>query len=106
MGYEGLPDWVAVGEEPDASLRDEGNGKEVYVSKESVPAARELDKAVERQSVPKVASGKGKSLDDWLAEEEGSTEEETEGSEEETEEEEESESESGGSGEGDRLVRR
>lgn len=114
MGYEGLPEWVALGEEPDASLRDEGVGKEAFVGKDSVPAARELDRAVEKKGLGKVAGGKEKSLDDWLAEEElaseeeeeeGSTEEETESSEEEEEETDEEESESEGSREGDRLVR-
>lgn len=112
LGYEGLPQWVALGEEPDARLRDEGVGKEAYVSKESVPAARELDRAVERKGLGKVAGGKERSLDDWLAEEEqaseeeGSTEEEeTEGSESEDEETDEEESDSEGSREGDRLVR-
>lgn len=121
MGYEGLPDWVRAGEEPDAKLRDEGvgsgGGDGVGVS---VPAARELDRAVERKGVGKGVGGKEKSLDDWLAEEdegeeeeseeEGSTEEEMESGESESEEEEtdeeESESESEGSEEGDRLVRR
>ena len=112
VGYEGLPDWVKEGEEPDAKLRDEGPAKEVYGEKH-VPAARELDKAVERNGLGKIGVGgaKDKTLDDWLAEEEeeseeGSTEEEeTEsGSEEESSEEEESESE--GDEEGDRLVRR
>ena len=110
MGYEGLPDWVKEGEEPDAKLRDEGPAKEVYGEKD-VPAARELDKAVERKGLGKIGVGgaKDKTLDDWLAEEEegseeGSTEEETEsGSEEESSEEE--ESESGEDEEGDRLVR-
>ena len=109
-GYEGLPDWVKEGEEPDVKLRDEGPAKEVYGEKD-VPAARELDKAVERKGLGKIGVGgaKDKTLDDWLAEEEeeseeGSTEEETEsGSEEESSEEE--ESESGEDEEGDRLVR-
>ena len=109
MGYEGLPEWVKTGEEPDAKLRDEGQAKEVYGERKDVPAARELDKATEKKGLGKIGVGgaKDKTLDDWLAEkeesEEGSTEEETEsGSEEESSEEEESESE--GNEEGDRLV--
>lgn len=109
MGYEGLPEWVKEGEEPDAQLRDEGIGKEVYGEKKDVPAARELDNAVEKKGLGKIGVGgaKDKTLDDWLAEEdeseEGSTEGETEsGSEVQSSEEEESESE--GDEEGDRLV--
>ena len=114
MGYEGLPEWVKEGEEPDAKLRNEGLAKEVYGEKD-VPAARELDKAVEKKGLGKIGVGgaKDKTLDDWLAEEEeeeeseeGSTEEETEsGSEEESSGEEESGSESEGDEEVDRLVR-
>ena len=110
MGYEGLPDWVKEGEEPDAKLRDEIPVKDVYGEKNDVPAARVLDKAVERKGVGKIGVGgaKDKTLDDWLAEEEeseeGSTEEETEsGSEEESSGEEESECE--GDEEVERLVK-
>lgn len=110
MGYEGLPEWVKEEEEPDAKLRDEGPAKEVYGEKKDVPAARELDKAIEKKGLGKIGVGgaKDKTLDDWLAEEEaseeGSTEEESETeSEEGSSEEEESESE--GDEEGDRLVR-
>ena len=115
LGYEGLPEWVKEGEEPDAKLRDEGPAKEVYGEKKDVPAARELDKAVEMKGLGKfgVGGAKDKTLDDWLAEEElseeGSTEEEMEieSEEESTEEEEsESESESEGDEEVDRLVKR
>ena len=113
MGYEDLPKWVKEGEEPDAKLRNEGLAKEVYGEKD-VPAARELDKAVEKKGLGKIGVGgaKDKTLDDWLAEEEGeeseegSTEEETEsGSEEESSGEEESGSETEGDEEVDRLVR-
>lgn len=108
LGYEPLPEWVKEGEKPDAKLRDEVGGKEVYGEKKSVPAARELDEAVAEKGLGKSAEGmKDKSLDDWLDEEEGSEEgstgEETETDSEETEEE--SESESEGEEEGDRLVR-
>ena len=116
LGYEGLPEWVKDGEEPDPQLRDEGLGKEVYGERKDVPAARELDRAIEKKGLGKIGVGgaKDKTLDDWLAEEEesgeGSTEEETESeSESESESEEgsteEEESESEGDEEGDRLVR-
>ena len=110
MGYEGLPEWVKEGKEPDAKLRDEALTKDAYGDRKDVPAARELDKAVEKKGLGKIGAGasKDKTLDDWLAEEEeseeGSTEEETESeSEEESSEEEESESE--GDEEVDRLVK-
>ena len=106
-GYEELPDWVKEGEEPDAKLRDEigGGGEKVTA------AAASLDRAIEKKGagrgvVEKSVSGKERTLDDWLDEEEESEEEtETESGEEETDEEEEEESESEGSQEGDRLVR-
>ena len=75
MGYEELPEWVKEGEEPDARLRDEVGGKEVYGEKKSVPASRELDKAVEAKARGKSTGGKDKTLDDWLAEEEEEVEE-------------------------------
>ncbi|KAL6719284.1 AP-3 complex subunit beta [Lecanora helva] len=120
VGYENLPEWVPLGEEPDPRLRDEGapGGSEAYAggTKNAVPAAAELDRAVEKKGLGKGIGGKEKSLDDWLDEEEEeeegseeeSTEEETgsESGEEESEEEEEEESESEGSEERDRLVRR
>lgn len=108
VGYEPLPNWVKEGEEPDPKLRDDGGGKEIYGERKSVPAARELDKAVAEKGLGKLAAGlKDKSLDDWLdeeeASEEGSTEEETETESEGVDED--SESESEGEEEGDRLVR-
>lgn len=108
MGYEGLPDWVKEGEEPDAKLRDEGSAKEVYGDSKDVPAARELDRAVEKKGLGGkigVGGAKDKTLDDWLAEEEGSTEEEETESGSEEEGSEEDVSESDGDEEVDRLVR-
>lgn len=112
MGYEGLPEWVKEGEEPDAKLRDEGLAKEVYGEKKDVPAARELDKAVEKKGLGKIGVGgsKDKTLDDWLAEEEESEEDSTDeeresGSESEEESSEEEESASERDEENDRLVR-
>ena len=111
-GYEELPDWVKEGEEPDAKLRDEigGGGEKVTTA----AAAASLDRAIEKKEAWKgvveksTVSGKERTLDDWLDEEEESEEEtETERGEEETDEEdEEEESESEGSQEGDRLVGR
>ncbi|OBT44067.1 hypothetical protein VE00_04496 [Pseudogymnoascus sp. WSF 3629] len=108
-GYEGLPDWVKAGQEPDPSLR-EWEEEKAYgeTSAKSVPAGEMLDRAagsgktvMGRSGVNGDGSGvsegegkgkeKAKTLDDWLAEEE--TEEE-EGSEEEGSEEEEDEEES------------
>ena len=110
MGYEGLPEWVKEGDEPDAHLRDEGLTKEVYGEKKDVPAARELDNAVEKKGLGKIGVGaaKDKTLDDWLAEKEESEEESTEESESESEEEgsEEDESNSEEKDEVDRLVGR
>ena len=112
-GYEELPEWVKEGEEPDAKLRDEigGGGEKVTTT---TAAATSLDRAIEKKGfgkgvVEKSGSGKERTLDDWLDEEEESEEESESGSEsgeEETEEEEEEESESEGSQESDRLVRR
>ena len=114
VGQEGLPQWVKEGEEPDPRLRDERGEKVEYVAAErrDVPAGERLEQMGKTKAVvvaPRgVAIGKGKSLDDWLdeededensEEEEGSTEDEESGSEEETEEESEDEGEKG------RLVR-
>ncbi|KFY23534.1 hypothetical protein V493_05786 [Pseudogymnoascus sp. VKM F-4281 (FW-2241)] len=134
-GYEGLPDWVKAGEEPDPSLR-EWEEEKAYgeTSAKSVPAGEMLDRAagsgktvVGRSGTNGDGSGisegegkgkeKAKTLDDWLAEEEseelseeeeGSEEEDEEESEEETddEEDEESEEESEDGAEGDQLIKR
>lgn len=113
-GYEGLPEWVKDGDEPDARLRDEVGGKDVYGGKREVPAARELDRAVAAKGLGKVGpAAKDKTLDDWLAEaekeeeaseEEESTDEETE-TESESEEDTDEEESSQGEEEHDRLVR-
>lgn len=113
-GYEDLPDWVGEGLQPNARLRDSGDGggeKEEYVpisarSTSSVAASRRLDEAVKEQGLEKVvAASKSakagnaapRTLDDWLAESE------EEDGEEETEEETESEetAEEGSSEEGE-----
>jgi vesicle coat complex subunit len=101
-GYEDLPPWVQEGREPDARLRDV-EGAERYAGGEKrgpgfSPAADVLDAASARASpssvgggpkAPKAANGVGeKTLDDWLAEDEGEEGAEEEGEEEEEEEEE------------------
>ena len=114
LGYEGwkLPEWVEVGEEPDARLRDAGEGVGMgevgggVEGKGKIAASRLLEERAREQGLEGVvnvgssvagkgkkaagAEGKGKSLDDWLEESEGEEEEESEG---ETEGETETESE-------------
>jgi len=95
-GYEGVPDWVRAGEEPDARLRDgdEAAGGVAEEGKVVVSASRRLDEAVKERGLTSVVEGvgrgkgkeKGQTLDDWLDES---------GSEEETETEEEGAGESG-----------
>ena len=88
-GYEGLPNWVREGDEPDPKLREEPStadtgGKAGHSSPGTAPAAAELDRAVQEKGLARVAApAKDKNLDDWLneesesEEEEGSTDEET-----------------------------
>jgi vesicle coat complex subunit len=114
-GYEPLPEWVAEGNEPDASLR-EGDvhvgGAASYTGSSRGPGVSAADKL---DGMAGVAPGSGsgtpvgraangsapgvgvKTLDDWLAEEDGGDEEEEseETEEEESEEEDEDEEESG-----------
>lgn len=103
-GQEALPAWVRDGEEPDPKLRDERGERVEYGEKRAVPAGEKLEQAVRAKVV---ATGREKTLNDWLdeeEEEEGSEEESSStesGSESESEEEEESEDE----GEKGRLVR-
>ena len=106
-GQEGLPEWVKEGEEPDPSLRDE-KGEREFMERRNVPAGEKLEQAAKVKGVGAGSQGKERTLDDWLAEdegeegsEEGSTEEESDSEETETEEEDESEDE----GEEGRLVR-
>ena len=112
-GYEGLPDWVKEGEEPDPKLRDETGTKAVYGEKRDVPAGEILDNALkEKEKAVSNALGIGnkeKSLDDWLAEGEEESEESEESTDDDDEyesDEEESDEESDGEDiqEGDRLV--
>ncbi|KAK5130656.1 hypothetical protein LTR08_001866 [Meristemomyces frigidus] len=104
-GYEGIPNWVEEGREPNARLREEDVGRAEYVPASEravvgVSAGQKLDEAL-------LADGevrKGKTLDDWLDEEDGETdgeesdegsggEEESDGDTEEEESDYESESE-------------
>ncbi|KAK3943333.1 adaptin N terminal region-domain-containing protein [Diplogelasinospora grovesii] len=134
-GYEDLPDWVEDGREPDPKLRETeatpAGVTNVYGERGSIPipAARSLDMAVgstgSGPSSVKTLNGSSpsgvgaKSLDDWLAEDEGGDEAEEEEEEEESEEEEEddddeeeeededeeeSEEEDDDQGENDRLI--
>lgn len=120
-GYAPLPEWVKEGEEPDPKLRETDTPVAAYEERKAAPASKVLDSAATRSAAPGLGNGEGvggKTLDDWLAEdeveeegEEESSEEESEeeGEEYESEEEEDSsgeeESESDDDGEGDRLMR-
>lgn len=96
-GYEPLPDWVKDGDEPDPALRDEGGVKVEYGEKRNVPAGEKLDSVLKQQGGAngKIngtgVSAKGKTLDDWLAEDEEENEDDEDESEESSEEESEEE---------------
>lgn len=120
-GYEALPEWVKEGEEPAAELREEESesGGWGEGSGRVVAAGERLDDMLRDQGISSSSSsfhqnnsnnasitanktgmngsaganGKEKTLDDWLAEDEGNEEEEEEESEEESEESDESEGE-------------
>ena len=101
---EQLPDWVSEGEEPDASLRHEAEGKDVGGVGVERPAAEKLPDVGPKVGV----KGGEKTLDDWLGEdeeEESGSEEETDEEEEETDEEETEEETDEEEGEGGRLIR-
>ncbi|KAK4544455.1 hypothetical protein LTR36_004346 [Oleoguttula mirabilis] len=77
-GYEPIPDWVLEGREPDAKLRDDGDGKAEYVpasQRAAVSAGQMLDEALQADPGYKSNGGvkKEKTLDDWLDEEEEET---------------------------------
>ena len=68
LGYEDLPDWVKEGDEPDPKLRQEPLVESQGTMK-TANAAAELDRAVKEKGLTEtVVPGKGKSLDDWLNE--------------------------------------
>ena len=96
-GYEPLPDWVKPGDEPDKALRDELDPRSEYRDPTSRPAGELLDQALRKKEGEATASGAGlnknKTLDDWLAEDEG--EEDEEEGEDDSSGEEETESEEG-----------
>ena len=108
-GYEGIPEWVQAGEEPDSRLRDEVDGESgvgarsgTYAAPaKSLSAGQKLDEALAAD--PGYTGGKArkeKTLDAWLDdEEEESSEEETEDEEEDGESEYETETESEGESE-------
>lgn len=99
-GYETLPDWVEPGKEPDPGLRDQDTGSTSWRhegDKSAVPASEKLDEAARTapMNTNGIAEGVGaKTLDDWLAEGEGESEETDEETEDETDEEEDEEDES------------
>ena len=104
-GQEGLPEWVKEGEEPNPALRDEKGEKE-FGERRTVPAGEKLEQAAKAKGVIGAGSqGKERTLDDWLAEDEGEEESEEGSTEESESEESETEEESGDSGEEGRLVR-
>jgi len=85
-GYEGVPEWVEDGYEPDSRLRDEEPGANAtYVSPQGnsgvgLSASERLDAQMGTSGMSVAANGrpvsaarpaKEKTLDDWLAEEEG-----------------------------------
>lgn len=98
----GLPEWVRVGEEPDHGVRDEG-GEVKAVS--GAAAERLPDVGIGTGRGKEKESGRDKTLDEWLGEEEEEESESEEGSTEEESEEDESEvEESEGDEEEDRLI--
>ncbi|KAK8090536.1 hypothetical protein PG994_000041 [Apiospora phragmitis] len=96
-GYEPLPAWVEEGREPDPKLRGTQESARVEygegMSRGSIPASQQLDEAassfrgMETAGAGKSNGSGAKTLDDWLAEDEGESEEEEESGEEEEEEE-------------------
>lgn len=125
QGYLPLPDWVEEGHQPDHRLREpEGTQSSRYDAERSdLPASERLDEAA-KTAVASKTNGLGegigaKTLDDWLAEENGESEEteeeteeestdddeEEEDDEEDEEEDEEEETDSDDDGEADRLVK-
>lgn len=97
-GYHDLPAWVQPGQEPDPRLRETEALPASVSGKRVVPAAESLDAAVRAAPVGKMSGSMGeavggKTLDDWLAEDDGGEEESEEEEEDEEEEEEEDEEE-------------
>ena len=85
-GYQPLPDWVPDGREPDSRLRSDV--PLAYGEQKTLSASEQLDAAGKGKApAPKMEALGGKSLDDWLAEDNESAESEEETDEEESEEE-------------------
>ncbi|KAK3669571.1 AP-3 complex subunit beta [Recurvomyces mirabilis] len=100
QGREALPDWVVEGDEPDPDLRAEGKDERAeYVPAGSVvvSAGTRLDEALVAEGGKSGGKGRGRTLNDWLNddEEEGteSDEEEEDGESEEEDGSEETEEE-------------
>ena len=116
VGYEEPPEWVREGDEPDGRLRGEVVVEDGSGVGGKVAASKVLEERVREQGlsarVEGTGNGKGKTLNDWLDEEEedgdgeSGTEEESseEGSTEEDSESEEDEDEEEDSGESKGLV--
>ena len=76
QGYEGLPEWVQPGFEPDPSLREIDTSKLEYDVTRIIPAGEKLDIAVQHGenrplsgvNGPIANADKAKTLDCWLAE--------------------------------------
>ncbi|KAK4574878.1 AP-3 complex subunit beta [Recurvomyces mirabilis] len=96
QGRDGLPDWVAEGDEPDPEMRNEGKDERPeYVPAGSavVSAGSRLDEALVADGGKSGGKGRGKTLDDWLNDEVEETETESGEEEEDGESEEEDGSE-------------
>lgn len=96
-----MPEWVRVGEEPDDGVRDEG-GEVKAVS--GAAAERLPDVGIGTGRGKEKESGRDKTLDEWLGEEEEESESEEGSTEEESEEDESEVEESEGDEEEDRLI--
>lgn len=97
-GYEPLPDWVLPGQEPDAALRNQDDGYTAANPKTGVHLTNTTAGSAKADRPLSSTLTKGRTLDDWLAEDNEKvqfvTEEEEDGSEEEEEEDESEESDS------------
>lgn len=86
---EGIPDWVAEGNEPDSKLREDGDVKAAeYAAPKAISAGQILDEALQADRGYKSNDGvarKEKTLDAWLDEEEQVDEESESEESEETE---------------------
>ncbi|CCU74727.1 AP-3 adaptor complex subunit beta [Blumeria hordei DH14] len=82
QGYEGLPEWVQPGFEPDPALREIDLSKLEYDVTRIIPAGEKLDIAVQHggnrplsgMNGPILNADRAKTLDCWLAEEDDNNE--------------------------------